>query len=266
MRIAAFANLLLVAASLSAQQSPVTMPSASSMPPPEIPIGVVAHPFHAVIDADWTGVGGSNSSSPTKARGEIWRDATGDVRLKIIAMRNSPSSPQPPTWATVIRADDKTQTSWSSASTNALSIHLTEYPKSIFEDTIIPKTVTTSRPFFSYECRKKGARCNAAPLGERTIDSVSANGTRYTAVIPATSLGAADDLVLTRDVWIDSEKNVVMLIEDVDPRFGTFTMRLSSVSRGEQNSALFRAPDGYKIKTITPFPSTPMPSLPPASM
>src|ERR1035441_236695 len=95
-RIAAFATLLLVAASLSAQQSPVTMPFVSSTPPPEVPIGAGGHPFRAVVDANWTGTGASEPSLPAKARGEIWRDAIGDVRLDGLATRNGPNSPQLP--------------------------------------------------------------------------------------------------------------------------------------------------------------------------
>ena len=266
MRIAAFANLLLVAASLSAQQSPVAMPIASSMPPPEVLIGVGGHPFHAMVEADWTGAGASESSVPAKARGAIWRDANGDVRLESITTHNEPGSPPLPTITEVFLAADKTQISWNSRTANAMSIHLTEYPNKYFEDVVTPRALDALRPFFRYECRRDGVKCSATPLGERTIDGVPANGMRYTAVIPAAPPGATHDLVHTREVWINSEKNVVMLIEDVDPRFGTFTMRLSNVSSGEQNSALFKAPEGYKIKAITPMPSTRMPSVPPASM
>lgn len=231
--------------------------TASFMNSSESLIGVQGYPFHAGVDADWTVAGANNPSVATKAHGEIWRDAIGDVRLNVLIAGNEPSRPPLLEHAIVFRGPEKQEIMWNSKIANAVSISLAKYPETLFEDIIIPAAV---RSFHSlvFECLKKGVECSTVPLGTKTIDSHPATGRRYMAVISAGQTGAARDVVHTRDVWINPRTNVVVLIDDTDPRSGTFTMRLSNFSAGDQSSSLFQPPEGYKIKAITPAPQHPL--------
>jgi len=89
-------------------------------------------------------------------------------------------------------------------------------------------------------------------LGERVINGIHATGTRYTELIPGAKVGSEKDIVVTRDVWIDQEMNVVVLIEGVDPLSGNFRKRLSGIAARDQKSDLFEVPKEYRVRDITP--------------
>ncbi len=68
---------------------------------------------------------------------------------------------------------------------------------------------------------------------------------------------------ITHEEWYSPELKMIVLMRHNDPRFGETTFRLTNVSRGEQDIALFQPPAGYKV--VNPsggprgFPGRPLP-------
>jgi hypothetical protein len=99
-------------------------------------------------------------------------------------------------------------------------------------------------------------------LGRQTIEGVEAEGTRISITIPAGVLGTERPVEITHEEWYSPELKMIVLMRHNDPRFGKTTFRLTNVSRGEQDRALFYPPDGYKIVHPTVqrgFPGRPLP-------
>ena len=100
-------------------------------------------------------------------------------------------------------------------------------------------------------------------LGRQSIDGVSAEGTRTTVTIPAGEFDNERPFEITHEEWYSPDLKMIVMMRHVDPRFGETTFRLTNVSRGEQDRALFYPPDGYKVvspgRGPRPFPGRGLP-------
>jgi len=85
-------------------------------------------------------------------------------------------------------------------------------------------------------------------LGTRTIEGVSATGTRTTRTIDAGTMGNDDPIVSVCDTWVSTDLKVTVLTESDDGQAGHSTMRLVNIVRNEPNAALFRIPADYTVK------------------
>ena len=223
------------------------------MQPPEVPIGVPGHPFHATVTADWNLSEPNEKAFGTEGSGNVWRDADGDVREEGAVTRNGRTPGQLPTTNVLYLTANGTMLSWKSGNTNVASFRGPNLNDSnhFFENMAVPKVFKSSRSSL-YNCRQDGVKCVTEPLGERDVEGIRVKGTRYKETIPAASLGAPNDLIVSRDVWSNPEMNIVVEIDGKDPIFGNFEMRLSNISGGNQDKNLFEIPKGNRVNDITP--------------
>lgn len=85
-------------------------------------------------------------------------------------------------------------------------------------------------------------------LGTQTINGVSAQGTRYTRLIPAGKIGNDKPLTVTREVWYSPDLQMVVQSKHSDPRFGDTTYSLTNIQRTEPAATLFAVPSDYTVK------------------
>lgn len=88
-------------------------------------------------------------------------------------------------------------------------------------------------------------------LGSKTINGLTAEGTRTTRVIPAGAQGNDKPLIITHESWVSSDLKVEVARVDTDPRNGTTTMELTGISRDEPAATLFQAPAGFTVNERT---------------
>jgi len=86
-------------------------------------------------------------------------------------------------------------------------------------------------------------------LGTKTINGLSATGTRTTNTIAAGEFGNSKAIQSVHEVWMSSELQEPLMITTSDPRFGTSTTTLNNVTRNEPDPALFVTPSTYKVTT-----------------
>ena len=84
-------------------------------------------------------------------------------------------------------------------------------------------------------------------LGTQTMEGVSAQGTRFTHVIPAGEIGNEKPITVVREVWYSSELQMVVMTKRSDPRFGDTTYTLTNLQRGEPDASLFKVPTDYTV-------------------
>jgi hypothetical protein len=102
-------------------------------------------------------------------------------------------------------------------------------------------------------------------LGSQLIEGVQAEGTRTTLTIPAGEFDNEQAMEITHEQWYSPELQMVVLMRHNDPRFGETTFRLTNVSRGEPDRALFEPPQGYRVvsgREQFPLPGRPRPPQP----
>ena len=84
-------------------------------------------------------------------------------------------------------------------------------------------------------------------LGTRSIEGVTAVGTKMTTTIPAKQMGADRDIVISFERWHSPELKVDVLTKRSDPRVGETTYRLTNINRSEPLPSLFEPPAGFDI-------------------
>jgi len=86
-------------------------------------------------------------------------------------------------------------------------------------------------------------------LGTKTVNGLLATGTRTLITIPARAEGNTQAIQSTHEVWLSQDLQVPLLITNSDPRFGTSTTQLTTVTRGEPDPSLFQIPSSYAVTT-----------------
>ncbi len=84
-------------------------------------------------------------------------------------------------------------------------------------------------------------------LGTRTIEGVSAEGTRTTVTIPAGQIGNDQPIVTVTERWYSPELQVTVMNKRTDPRMGTTSYTLKNIIRSEPSPTMFEVPADYKL-------------------
>lgn len=82
-------------------------------------------------------------------------------------------------------------------------------------------------------------------LGNKTIDGLTVEGTRYTRTIPTGKIGNDKPIVITTEEWYSPQLQMVVSRTHTDPRFGTMTFQLSNLNLNEPPQSMFVAPEDY---------------------
>ncbi|MDE1163095.1 MAG: hypothetical protein PW792_14315 [Acidobacteriaceae bacterium] len=96
---------------------------------------------------------------------------------------------------------------------------------------------------------KKNPNVTTEDLGSQIIDGLACTGKRTTVVIPAGKNGNDKAITRTHEVWTSEEMKLIVLQKETDPRTGERVVQLEKLLREQPDSALFRAPQGYKVQT-----------------
>jgi hypothetical protein len=84
-------------------------------------------------------------------------------------------------------------------------------------------------------------------LGTKTVEGVSAEGTRMTMTIPAGRMGNAKPIVTVSERWYSPQLQVTVMSTTTDPRMGQTTYRLINISLDEPAHSLFEVPADYQV-------------------
>jgi hypothetical protein len=85
-------------------------------------------------------------------------------------------------------------------------------------------------------------------LGTQSISGVTAQGTRYTRIIPAGQIGNANPITVVNEQWYSPDLQAVVKIVRNDPRFGQSTFTLTNIQRSEPAASLFTVPSDYTVQ------------------
>jgi len=87
-------------------------------------------------------------------------------------------------------------------------------------------------------------------LGTQTMNGVAATGTRVTRTIPAGAIGNDQPIQIVRETWVSSDLKIPVMVKVTDPRFGTVTTQVTSITRSEPDAALFQTPADYTAAKV----------------
>lgn len=89
-------------------------------------------------------------------------------------------------------------------------------------------------------------------LGTQTIGGVTAEGTRYTRMIPAGQIGNVKPIIVVTERWYSTELQMVVMTKRSDPRSGDTVFQMTSIARAEPAASLFQVPADYAVAQATP--------------
>lgn len=88
-------------------------------------------------------------------------------------------------------------------------------------------------------------------LGTQMMEGVLVEGRRTTTTWPTGSMGNDRPLTTARERWFSAALKLEVLTTSDDPRSGQHTHKISNLSTGEPDAALFQPPPGYTVKDET---------------
>ncbi len=83
-------------------------------------------------------------------------------------------------------------------------------------------------------------------LGTQSIAGVEVHGVRVTQTIPAEASGSGAEMVLTDDYWYSPELRLNLKITHSDPRVGSSSVTVVSLTRADPDASLFDIPADYQ--------------------
>jgi hypothetical protein len=84
-------------------------------------------------------------------------------------------------------------------------------------------------------------------LGDQSINSIHAKGTRMTTIIPTGKMGNEQPINVISENWYSPELKATVMTKHSDPWAGTLTTQFSNVNTSEPDPSLFAVPSDYKI-------------------
>jgi hypothetical protein len=85
------------------------------------------------------------------------------------------------------------------------------------------------------------------PLGKQQMEGVNVEGFRMTVTFEAGTQGNDAPITETQEHWFSPDIGRDVLMKDSDPRRGETVNRLTNISVGDPDPALFQVPAGYQI-------------------
>jgi hypothetical protein len=85
-------------------------------------------------------------------------------------------------------------------------------------------------------------------LGKKTLEGVTAEGTRSIFEIPAGRVGNDKPLQIVTERWYSAELQTVIMSRHIDPLMGEQVLRLVNIRRSEPPRELFIVPNDFKIE------------------
>ncbi|HWF08683.1 MAG TPA: PDZ domain-containing protein [Bryobacteraceae bacterium] len=92
-----------------------------------------------------------------------------------------------------------------------------------------------------------GPQPTANYLGVKTMEGVAAEGRRTTVTVPAGAMGNEHAFEIVNETWYSADLEAMVLETSSDPRVGDSSYRLTGITRGEPDPALFQVPKDFQI-------------------
>jgi hypothetical protein len=98
------------------------------------------------------------------------------------------------------------------------------------------------------EASESSGRAEEESLGTRSIEGLTAEGTRRIVTLPEGVVGNERPIQIVSERWYSPEVQAQVATSHSDPRFGESRYRLTDVDRREPDKALFEVPRDYTIQ------------------
>jgi hypothetical protein len=235
-RVGCLLVLLLSAVGAGAQVPSVHAPDGNSfqrlvsISVPEIP----GAPFTLMLSTEWIRPLSDGSTITWVNHRLIARDAAGRVfqERHMFAPPTEPNADR----ITFMQWSDPVKGDYYSCQINTLVCELmVNYPTPA-EVPAVPGPTKDGKAFVTVE-----------NLGTRTIEGMETQGTRETTTISAGAIGNDKPIAISKEFWYSPELKLNLIVKRNDPRSGTQTFTVTSLTTGDPRPTLFEIPAGFHV-------------------
>jgi hypothetical protein len=180
----------------------------------------------------------------TVTAGQTWRDAQGRTRQETVT---TPGNIVLSRFVSIYDPVARIRMSWSIGDPNvAKVVNLQRIPQPGAQPAPAnppanPRPV--ERRYYPYTTES---------LPPQTIGGLYATGSRTTRTTPAGYEGNDHDITVTNETWTSPDLGLQLRRITDDPRSGKMTTEYTNIQQTEPDPSLFKAPDGYQVKDVTP--------------
>jgi hypothetical protein len=210
---------------------------------------VTGSPFSAVVTSERVQKLVDGNTIDNKTTGNITRDGSGrtrrDITLPSIGFLAASGQPK----QIVSISDPVTQANY------ILDVSGKTYRK--FSSAPGGKSRGWASKFLDLPPGESG-QTTSESLGVKTIEGVTAEGTRLIRTIPAGAAGNANPIIITTEKWFSPDLQLTVLQTRSDPRFGTSTFQLTNIVRSEPDQTVFAVPSDYTLQKGKGFGHEPL--------
>jgi hypothetical protein len=195
-------------------------------------------PFTAVVDVQHTAIRPDGSITNLKSIRNLARDGRGRIHneSRTVVPAKSTNAPEV---LHIHLYDPQTRVSTEiDVPKHSYFTHTMNHPPST-----VPPTVRFGSP--SGTGLPQNDFSKEEDLGSQEIEGVTARGVRETQIIPAENSETGKEITVTDEYWYSDELRINLVMKHNDPRTGAITLRVTQITRGEPDPAVFEIPEGY---------------------
>jgi hypothetical protein len=258
------AAVFLSAAALAAQDQPPPLPSSGQITaqegPGPIPFGdrieilgfggwhggkvVTDAPFSAVATTQTVQTLADGTTITHKTQVNLYRDSQGRFRKEVKLLSIGPLATSERDRTFIIIQDPVAAATYVLNPNRKIARQLPQFAENG------PRM--KGRFIFNEQNANAKSDMQTESLGTQVFSGVTAQGTRYTRVIPAGQIGNDKPITISSEIWYSPNLQMVVMSKRSDPRFGVTTYTLSNIQRTEPPESLFTVPSDFTLKQGPP--------------
>ncbi len=211
---------------------------------------VKGSPFTATGVSETTQTLADGNRIYRKTQTAIFRDGEGRIRKEVTLPAIGPLAASGEPHSFTVLHDPVAGTSYVLETKEKIARKLPGHPGKLpgtFDKFILPGSSDKFVAHFKVH-GPDSADMKTESLGTQTIEGVSAEGTRYTHVIPAGKIGNDKPIEVASERWYSADLQMVVMSKRSDPRFGVTTYTLTNIQRQEPAASLFQVPADFTVK------------------
>jgi len=214
--------------------------------------GGTGHPFSATVKTTFEQKLSDGNSIHASARTRQARDSAGKTLTEFAQNCERGEDGQPQLWLNVSVYDRTAKTTMNWQVNGNMSKVVRVFHQGEQVPPPVPSAETLERQKIAQMQQPPRSEFRTEKLGTKTINGVSAEGSRTVRTIAAGEEGNDLPLEVINESWRSRELGLTLMMIRDDPRLGRTTVEFEELSLSEPDPALFAPPGSYKMEEVHP--------------
>jgi hypothetical protein len=200
-------------------------------------------PFSAIVNTEWTTILADGSTATIKNKRRIARDSTGRVFQERALF--SPDGDTRPIQTRALEYEDPNRHEYYDCIVAQKTCFLSKYPRQAMSE--MPAGIGGLQVCGCASRQMPGQSISHVALGQQTIESVDATGSREITTLPAGQFGNTRSEPIVKEFWYSPRLGLNLVTKRFDPRSGSENFVVDHLSLNEPDPKTFEPPADYRV-------------------